>query len=287
MRWAGGKRQLLPALHAALPADFDLTRHRFYEPFAGGLAFTFSLHERPMPRRGRAPIVVNDTNPELIAAYRSVRDHTEDLIGALTELAKDTSADRYYEVRDWEPDTELERGARMIYLNRLSFNGIHRVNKSGKFNVPYGKLANPTVCDTELLRACATMLAHVEIRYGSYVTALADAREGDVVYLDPPYIPLTPTASFTSYAVDGFGELDQYALAGTIRGLIARGARVILSNSDTPATRAIFGADLDLRTISVARSVGASAASRARVDEVIGTSYPTADHTSHQIDTAA
>lgn len=281
LRWAGGKRQLLATLLPALPADFRLGHHRFFEPFVGGGAVMFALAGHPSAaglkasgrKKGR-PVVINDANDELANTYQVLQNDVEALIAALGVLGQDTSADAYYTVRAATPTDPVDRAARTVYLNRLSFNGLYRVNSNGHFNVPYGQLAKPQVCDVDLLRSCASWLRNVEVRSGSYAAALADARDGDVVYLDPPYIPLTPTASFSKYAKDDFLELDQWGLAGVIQGLVARGARVLLSNSNTPLTRRIYAPVVELHAVSAARSIGASAASRGRVEEVLGLSYP-------------
>ena len=282
LRWAGGKRQLLPTLLAALPADFDLTEHRYFEPFFGGGAFAFALSQHPTaptaaPRTqtGR-PLVLNDINDELITTYRIVRDRPEELIAELRRLQADTSEERYYEIRSQQPTADLARAARFIFLNKLSFNGLWRVNSKGQHNVPYGRVHRPVVCDEALLRACSRWLSQAELRTGPFASAVTDAREGDVVYFDPPYLPLSATASFSKYAKDDFREMDQWALAGVIRGLVRRGVRVILSNSNTDLTRAIFGDDLNMLAVSASRSIAASATSRARVEEVLGLSYPLA-----------
>lgn len=280
LRWAGGKRQLLPVLLPSLPSDLDLTANRFFEPFMGGAAVTWALSShpasarlRPVRRKRGLPIVLNDVNVELADTYRAIKDDVEALITTLTSLASNTSESAYYAVRDSAPSTLIDRAARTIYLNRLSFNGLYRVRADGKFNVPYGQVARDNVCDSDLLRACSRWLGHAEIRDGSYTSALEDAKAGDVVYLDPPYIPLNATSSFSKYAKDDFREVDQWALAGAIKGLTDRGVRVLFSNSDTPLTRHIFGSVLELRTVSAARSIAASGGSRGRVNEVIGTNY--------------
>ena len=293
LRWAGGKRQLLPVLLPALPADFDLSKNRFFEPFAGGLALTMALASHPSAtnlspsgrKRGR-PIVVNDANAELTATYRVIQNDVEALIGALSILAKDTSADAFYRVRALSPQTDLERASRTIFLNKLAFNGLYRVNGAGGFNVPFGRLANPKVCDEELLRTCNRFFANLEVRTGSFASAVGDAKEGDVVYFDPPYIPLSATASFSKYAQDDFRELDQWALNGVIHGLVKRGVRVMLSNSNTPKTVEIFGSELNLFAVKAHRSIGASAASRVRVEEVVGVSYDTSKATNPDVFTS-
>lgn len=266
LRWAGGKRQLLPTLLAAMPARVG----RFYEPFLGGGALYFSVG---IPG-GRC--VVSDVNPELLAAYRAIQSDPEALIAQLGSLAESLDLAEFLRIRATEPATlsELERAGRMIYLNRTCFNGLYRVNSSGRFNVPWGKLANPEVCNSELLRSNSARLAGTEIRELGFAEAVADAQAGDFVYLDPPYIPLSPTASFSRYATGDFRRPEQEALAATIAELMGRGVRVMLSNSDTALTRAIYDiAGLELYSISVARSIAAKGSSRSRVGEVLGLSY--------------
>ena len=279
LRWAGGKRQLLPTILPCLPADFDLSIHRFFEPFMGGGAVTWALacdpastNLVPTTRKTGRPLVLNDVNPDLVVTYRVIQDDVESLIATLTALQADTSEAAYYKMRASEPTDPMDRAARFIYLNRLSFNGLWRVNSAGKNNVPYGKVARPVICDTGVLRACAGWLSHAEVRRGSFISAAADSRAGDVVYFDPPYVPLNAT-SFSKYTKDDFSTLDQYALAGVIRGLIERGVRVVLSNSNTELTRQVYGADLHLFAVSASRSIAASGTSRARVEEVVGVSY--------------
>lgn len=282
LRWAGGKRQLVDLLLDALPEDFDLSRHRFYEPFIGGGALTFALAHTPagtrVPTRTQTrknrPLVIGDVNDELTNLYETVRDRVDELIEALTDISADTSRDAYYQLRDHSPTNHVDRAARTLALNRLSFNGLYRVNSHGRFNVPYGDVKNPKVCDPELLRACSAWLQHADIRHGPFSSTVSDAQPGDVVYLDPPYLPLTATASFSRYAINDFGELDHYALDGVIRGLCERGVRVILSNSNTPATRHIFSNHLNLYVLVATRSISARATSRKPVEEVLGLNYP-------------
>jgi DNA adenine methylase len=265
LRWAGGKRRLLPVLHAAMPATFN----RYYEPFLGGGALFFSL------RLPGHRCVLNDFTPDLVAAYTQLRDHPEELITALQGHARRAGKDAYLELRATTPATDLEAAARFIALNRQSFNGLWRVNSRGQMNVPWGQLKNPTVCNEPLLRADAAALAGVTLRTGSYQDAVGDAGEGDFVYLDPPYLPASATSSFSKYAAGDFGPADHEQLARTITTLRERGALVMLSNSDTPLTRQIF-ADLDLYTVAVHRSISATTAGRGTVTEVLGLSYPLA-----------
>jgi len=275
LRWAGGKRRILSLITPSLPEVFDPVNNRFFEPFVGGGAVMFELGNQdaavyvPGTR-----LVINDVNPDLIVTYEVVRDDVEGLIKRLSRMANKTSKDDFEVVKKRKPRNDLDRAARFIYLNKTCFNGLWRVNSNGEFNVPYGKITNPVVCDAKLLRSCSTRLKGAQIRLGSYSAAINDARKGDVVYLDPPYLPISPSSSFSKYAKDDFGKLDHYALAGVIRGLSERGVFVMMSNSDSPLTRQIFGGLLELRGLSVTRSISAGSASRMKVGEVIGINYP-------------
>ena len=274
LRWAGGKRRLLQTFLPSLPAGFDPTKSKLYEPFVGGGAVMFGLGDESsqlyVPGKR---LVINDVNPDLIATYTTIRDDVEGLIRELTKLAKNVSQPAFEKVKKSRPQTDLARAARFIYLNKTCFNGLWRVNSKGEFNVPYGHVNNPVVCDSELLRSCSARLSGAQIRLGSYFSALNDAKAGDFVYLDPPYLPLSPSSSFSKYAKDDFLQLDHYALAGVIRGLSERGVYVMLSNSDAPLTRQIFGGVLELRGLDVTRSISAGSASRIKVGEVLGVNY--------------
>jgi DNA adenine methylase len=277
LRWAGGKRGLLPTIIPSLPPAFDPKKNRFFEPFVGGGAVMFELGDpaSSLCVTGKQ-LVINDINPDLIATYTVLRDDVESLISRLAKMASKTSKDDFEVVKRKRPKIDLERATRCVYLNKTCFNGLWRVNSNGDFNVPYGKIARPVICDAALLRACSVRLQGACIRLGSYIAAVNDARPGDVVYLDPPYLPISPSASFSKYAKDDFGNLDHYALAGVIRGLSERGVYVMMSNSDTLLTRQIFGGLLELRSLDVTRSISAGSASRTKVGEVIGINYPPA-----------
>jgi DNA adenine methylase len=218
-------------------------------------------------------IFINDANQDLITTYELLRNQPKRLVTALGELAQDISPERYYEIRASRPKTKTDTAARFIYLNRLCFNGLHRVNSKGEFNVPYGKLKNPKVCDESLLLAVSQVLKKAEISQGGFETAVATARKGDLVYFDPPYVPLTATASFSSYSVAGFNEADQRRLAQVIDKLVARGVRVILSNSSADLSREIYQDRLSLFAVKANRSISASGGSRKSVDEILGLSY--------------
>jgi DNA adenine methylase len=280
LRWAGGKRRLLDKILPTFPS-FDQARNRFYEPFVGGGAVMLALGvpEGNTFVPGKR-LVINDVNPDLIATYTVIRDSVDDLIPALRKLARNTTKNGFETVKKSRPKTSVGVAARFIYLNKTCFNGLWRVNSRGEFNVPWGKLTNPQVLDEPLLHACSSRLQGASIRCGSVSTSVSDAKAGDLVYLDPPYIPLSASSSFSKYAKDDYGILDHYQLAGLIQGLTDRGVRVILSNSDTPLTRSIYGPVLNLWQLSVHRSISAASASRGRVDEVLGFNYEPTPHTS-------
>jgi len=281
LRWAGGKRQLLERLHSVFPEDFDLSRNSFYEPFIGGGALTFSLSggkfgspvQEPLRRN---QIYIGDQNELLVNLYRSIRDNVEELIRILNSKDYLPTEEMFYKIRNSKKRChKTENAARFIFLNRLCFNGLYRVNSNGEFNVPFGRLKNPTVCDEPLLRTMSEFLHHVDINHGSFDETTSSASEGDLVYFDPPYIPLSPTSSFTRYDVNDFRDEDHCELMDCILQLKERGVRVILSNSFTERTIEIYGAgELELYSVSVNRSISASSKSRQRTTEVIGVSFP-------------
>jgi len=286
LRWAGGKRQLLSVLTKAFPSDFELGKNNYFEPFVGGGAVLMSLPSSPFWKsegEAQGSMFINDVNEELIGVYQTLKATPEALIQALRGLSGDISEDRFYEVRASNPRTPVTRAARFIYLNRLCFNGLHRVNSQGGFNVPYGKLRNPTVCDNDLLLAVSNLLGAVNISSGGFDEAISSAKRGDLVYFDPPYVPLTATASFSKYSEGDFGEADQCRLAEAIGNLTERGVRVVLSNSSSPVARRIFQEHLSLFAVKANRSISASGASRKVVDEILGFSYSSAEFSDRSV----
>lgn len=266
IKWVGGKSKLLGELAARLPPRHE----RYFEPFAGGAALFFHL----APARA----VLADRNADLIGMYQAV---AADAPGMIRRLAIHRAAHdqaHYYEVRErwndrsvsWSP---IDRAATFVYLNRTCFNGLWRVNRSGAFNVPMGRYTNPRICDPDALAAAATVLRGAEVRCADYRAAVADAGRGDLVYFDPPYDPLTPTSSFTSYTGDGFGLEQQAELAELVRTLAARGCHVLLSNSDTPRVRALYRG-LRIDRVRCPRAINSDAARRGDVDEVIVVAGP-------------
>jgi DNA adenine methylase len=280
LRWAGGKRQLLDRIHKVFPREFSLDRNSFYEPFIGGGALTFSLASGQFGATSskysrQSKVLIGDQNPDLVAVYTTIRDDVDSLIELLKSPRFKISEDAYYRVRNMNCNqTGVEAAARFIYLNRLCFNGLYRVNSTGRFNVPYGRISNPTICDEPLLRAISSFLSSVDINHGSFEDTTSSATAGDLVYFDPPYIPVSPTASFTKYSTDDFAEQDHLDLMSCIVNLTNRGVNVILSNSYTEKTCEIYGSGpLQLYTLTANRSISASSKSRQKTSEVIGVSY--------------
>jgi DNA adenine methylase len=242
----------------------------YYEPFVGGGAVFFDLTADRGFLGKRA--VLSDSNRELMDCYRAIQRD----VGAVVEaLGRHRYEEQYYyEQREQDPaDLDLyDRAARMIYLNRTGFNGLYRVNSKGKFNVPFGRHKNPTICDTANLTACAEALQKVELSEKSFEKTALRARPGDFVYFDPPYIPLSATANFTAYQRHGFGMANQEKLAEVFDRLAASGVKVMLSNSDVPWVHERYGRHA-IRVIAARRAVNSNGARRGPVGEVVITSF--------------
>jgi DNA adenine methylase len=267
VKWAGGKTQLLPALDVHVP-QFG----RYFEPFLGGGAFFFSLASRL-----DFTAHLSDANEELVNAYNSVKDNVEGLIALLEKHEKNyhkAPKEYYYRLRAARPDDHLEAASRFIALNKTCYNGLYRVNRSGAFNVPMGKYRNPAICDKEQLRNASAALKHSDARIiaGGYRRALSKAREGDFVYLDPPFQPLSATAHFVDYTKNGFGERDQVELAQVYRDLDKKGCKVLLSNSDTPLTRKLYSG-FDLKKVRVLRAINCRGSGRTGYREILVSNY--------------
>lgn len=256
LKWVGGKRQLLTELRCFVPATFDC----YYEPFLGGGALFFDLQ----PRRS----VLADVNRELIDCYRAVRDHVEELIKALEAHHYDET--HYYAVRDADASgaSLTERAARTVFLNRTCFNGLYRVNRGGRFNVPFGRYTRPNICNPDNLRACSAALANADLCVQDFGETCSAARAGDFVYLDPPYVAVSRTAAFTAYAKGGFGPDEQRRLSAVFGQLSDRGVTAVLSNSDVPEVRALYKG-FGITTVRAARAVNSDGRGRGLVSEVV------------------
>lgn len=259
LKWAGGKSRLVSEITKRLPAVIDT----YYEPFIGGAAVFFALASE---RRFKKAIL-SDKNPDLIELYRAIRSDVEGVIRALEAYRYDE--EEYYRVRDSKPPRHpVERAARLIFLNKTGYNGLYRVNRSGQFNVPFGRYKNPKICDPVNLRAAARALQVAEILDGDFAKISRKARAGDAVYFDPPYLPVSKTANFTAYDRHAFELLDHQRLAEHVGKLEERKVAVLLSNSDTPTTRALFSA-FHVETVSVRRAINSNAEKRGPVSELL------------------
>jgi DNA adenine methylase len=260
LKWAGGKSRLLPHLLRLIPDNFAA----YHEPFIGGGALFFRLVSQ-----GRAQqVFLSDVNPSLIDVYLALRDCIDEVVEILRGHVYER--DYFYRIRALDPNdlTLAARAARIIYLNKTCYNGLFRENRSGQFNVPFGRYKNPTICDEPNLRAASRALQGVDIARRNFATVLDVARAGDFVYFDPPYHPLSSTANFTAYDRKGFGLDDQRQLRDVFAALGERGVRVLLSNSDTPFIRELYQG-FAIEQVFAARAVNSKANGRGKVAEVI------------------
>lgn len=256
VKWVGGKRQLLEEIRRNLPAKFGA----FHEPFIGGGALFFAQR----PRRA----VLGDMNERLVRTYRGVRDEVDAVVKLLRSYPHDR--DFFLELRASAIDerSDAEVAAWFIYLNRTGFNGLYRVNRKNRFNVPFGDNANPTICDEENLRACSKALQKAEVHCEDFAAVLRRAKRSDVVYFDPPYVPLSATSQFTAYTAGGFGMDAQVRLRDVALELKRRGVHVLLSNSDSPVVHELY-ADFERTTVLATRAINSVATGRGRITELL------------------
>ena len=267
-KWTGGKRQLLGELRSYMPETYG----RYFEPFVGGGALFFDL----APEQA----VINDFNEELINAYRQIKNNPAELINLLIKHKENNGKDYYLALRSADRDgrisrmTGVERAARILYMLRVDFNGLYRVNSKNQFNVPYGRYKNPKIVDVDLLYQISEYLNEndIEILQTDFAEAVKDAQTGDFVYFDPPYIPLNETSSFTSYTHEGFSYEEQIRLRNTFKELTERGVYAMLSNSSSPLVEELYK-DFNIYFVEAQRTNGAKSSSRGKISEIIVTNY--------------
>lgn len=268
VKWAGGKRRLLDRILPLIP-EHDI----YYEPFFGGGAVLFALK----PEKA----VINDSNADLMDIYRVIKSEPEKLIALLEEHAEKDCKDYYYEVRALDRDfdryeslSDAERAARFLYLNKTCFNGLFRVNRSGEFNVPYGRYKNPEIVGAEGIRAISEYLNEAKIRILSqdYREVFRGIRENAFVYMDPPYMPISETSSFTGYTAAGFDRQQQTELKKQCDKLDRKGVKFMLSNSSCDFITKLYR-DYHIEHVSAPRSVNAKADGRGRVEELLIMNY--------------
>jgi DNA adenine methylase len=239
VKWAGGKRQLIPILNENLPDTFGT----YFEPFLGGGALLFHM----LTERQGQKCSISDLNSDLVLSYTTIRDRTEALITSLKNHERNYQKDSksyYYSIRESNPRSQIEKTSRLIFLNRTCFNGLYRVNSKGKFNVPLGKYSNPNIVNEDNLRSVSHILQSrkVAIQCRDFESVLRDAKKGDLVYFDPPYQPVSDTANFTSYTNKDFTYDDLSRLAELCMDLDSKGCRVLLSNSNSKEVADMFSA---------------------------------------------
>lgn len=267
-KWTGGKRQLLPVIRELMPKKYN----RYFEPFVGGGALFFDL----APKNA----VINDFNAELINCYQQIKDNPQELIEILKVHQEYNSKEYYLDLRSADRDeridmmSEVQRAARILYMLRVDFNGLYRVNSKNQFNVPYGRYKNPKIVDENLVSTISTYLNNnqIEIKKGDFEKAVLDVQPGDFVYFDPPYIPLSETSAFTSYTHEGFSYDEQVRLRDTFKKLSDTGAYVMLSNSSSFLVEELYR-DFNIHYVEATRTNGAKSSSRGKISEVIVTNY--------------
>jgi len=237
VKWAGGKRQLIPILNENLPKTFGT----YFEPFLGGGALLFNM----LIERNGQKCSISDLNSDLVLSYTTIRDRAESLINSLKNHEKNYQKDSksyYYSIRESNPRSQIEKTSRLIFLNRTCFNGLYRVNSKGKFNVPLGKYANPKIVNEDNLRSVSNILqsSRVDIKCRDFEAILSDAKKDDLVYFDPPYQPVSDTANFTGYTNKDFTYDDLARLAELCMKLNSKGCRVLLSNSNSKEVTDMF-----------------------------------------------
>ena len=267
LKWVGGKRQLLGEITPLLPGQITT----YCEPFLGGGAVLFSLQP--------SNAVVNDLNADLITVYEVIRDDVEALIASLKH--HENTAAYFYAIRDMDRDkakyralSKVERASRMIYLNKTCFNGLFRVNSSGEFNTPFGQYKNPNIVNEPVLRAVSCYFRDSGIRFYSedFAATLDRVGAGGFVYLDPPYDPVSDTASFTGYNKGGFDKSEQIRLKQCCDDLTRRGVKFLLSNSATPFIRELYQG-YEMTIVKAKRAINADATKRGAIEEVLIRNY--------------
>jgi DNA adenine methylase len=293
LKWAGGKRQLVPELRRFVPSRFG----QYFEPFVGSGALFFDLVSKGDISGQK--VWLTDINQDLLGTYHALAKQPEPVIAALQQherLHRAAPRDHYYRVRDelfnpsrrrlfdaTAPVFPIEQysptlAAMFIYLNRTGFNGLFRLNSHGSFNVPAGRYTNPRICNSDNLRAVAGVLGAptVTVAYGSFESVLMQAQRGDLLYFDPPYAPVSTTANFTAYTASGFCNDDQRRLQEVTIELAERGCHVVVSNSTAPIIAELYKTNRDARraglrahTVSARRAINSKASLRGDVGEYI------------------
>ena len=270
LKWAGGKRQLLHVLEDRMPNSFET----YYEPFLGSAAMMFHLLKLLPHIRCN----VSDYNSELVCTYVTIRDNVDAVISVLKDHEREYHKKPeayFYHVRQTLPDNDVQRTSRMIFLNRTCFNGLYRVNSRGLFNVPFGRYKNPHIVDEDNLHAVSRTLQSrdIQISCRSFLSIQDEISENDFVYFDPPYLPVSKTANFTSYTADSFGYDDLKSLVRLCIDLDEKGVNVMLSNSDSVRVSELFPDSWTKHKVAVTRVINSVANKRTGHSELVITNY--------------
>jgi DNA adenine methylase len=267
IKWVGGKRQLIPEIHARLP---KMIKH-YFEPFVGGGALLWTLEKEAIES-----ITINDYNTDLVNLYNTVKFNPNDLI---TDLNRHINEENYfYATRnlDREPSfsslSNVQKASRFIYLNKTGFNGLYRVNSKGQNNVPFGRYANPKIADEPNIMACSQFLADVNILNGDFEGIKPFLTKNSFVYFDPPYAPLSATSSFTGYTDQGFGDDMQLRLKQFCDYIHEIGGQFMLSNSSVPIIYDLYK-DYRIHEVLANRAVNCKASGRGKIKEVLIRNY--------------
>jgi DNA adenine methylase len=265
LKWAGGKRRILPLIETFFPKEFA----RYFEPFLGGGSVFFYVKQKYNP----SYCLISDTNLDLVNTYIHVRDEPKKIIKYLAELKDNHSKTFYYQIRkdfNEQKITGIRRSAAFIYLNKTCFNGLYRVNKQNKFNVPFGQLKNPAIYEEEIIFTASKLLNdNVDIKHQDYIEILRNVKADDFVYLDPCYDPLKKT-SFTNYTPNRFSQDDRDKLYSFIEILRKRGTKVVLSNNDIAEIRKLYNPNYYvINEVLAPRFIGSKSIYRSNVIELV------------------
>jgi DNA adenine methylase len=265
LKWAGGKRQLIPKIREYIPRKYKL----YFEPFVGAGAVLFELQPQTA--------LINDANKELVNCYKVIKQQPEKLIAHARAHPINKKYFYHLRSRDRDPDfhtlSPLDRASRIIFLNKTCYNGLFRVNSQGHFNVPFGNYTDPMIVDDVVIKAVSRYLneASVQISNDDFADALNGAGRGDFVYLDPPYDPLSDTSSFTGYNLHSFDRDEQQRLKAVCDDLHRRGCKLLLSNSATNFIRGLYSDRSKYTVVEVDanRNINSVGAARGKINELL------------------
>jgi DNA adenine methylase len=270
LKWAGGKRQLMPSILPMIPASFG----NYLEPFAGGCALLVELYNMGMITHA----IISDINDELINLYGAVKTSPKEIIDEIECLPYCNDSRSYYSARErfnlilGNKDSAIERAALFVYLNRHAYNGLWRVNSAGRFNVPFGRYRNPMMPSPEHVMEFSRMLARVDIYNADFAQTCSMASAGDLVYVDPPYYPLSSTSSFTAYSRSGFPYSEQKRLRDQCEEMGKRDVRIIFNNSWSPEISSLYG-NFFCAKIATSRMINRNSSGRNGHFDLLGSNF--------------